>query len=143
VVPDDNTYSGLAKTLNCDYAVNNNSGCAFTDPDPKTYGAAFAEHGGGAWSLCFCQATYRKLLSFTIKDIAKTGNRTWFFPVSCYLHRTAYQISDSPAALTTSSIVFDPSTFGRPFARLTNQDCDISKYFGPQSLIFDITVGRW
>ena len=47
-----------------------------------------------------------------------------------------------PPTLATPSVVLHPSTFGTPVARLTNQDCDISKHFGTQSLIFDITVGR-
>ena len=47
-----------------------------------------------------------------------------------------------PQTLATPSVVLHPGTFGTPVARLTNQDCDISKHFGAQSLIFDITVGR-
>jgi hypothetical protein len=59
------TQSGTQITTNCDYNQNGNSGCTVQDPNTASYGAAFAQAGGGVW----------------VTEFAETGINIWFFSV--------------------------------------------------------------
>lgn len=59
------TQTGTQSTTNCDYSQNGNSGCIVQDSNTASYGAAFAQAGGGVW----------------VTEFAETGINTWFFSV--------------------------------------------------------------
>lgn len=48
------------------------------------------------------------------------------------------QRKDIPTALSSGSNTVDTSSWGTPAAAFTS--CNISDYFGPQQLVFDITL---
>src|SRR5258706_1840219 len=59
------TQTGTQATTNCDYSQNGNSGCIVQDSNTASYGAAFAQAGGGVW----------------VTEFAETGINIWFFSV--------------------------------------------------------------
>jgi len=59
------TQTGTQASTNCDYSLNGNSGCAVQDSNTNSYGAAFAQAGGGVW----------------VTEFAETGINIWFFSV--------------------------------------------------------------
>lgn len=59
-------FDGTLQYPNCDKDANFNSGCTATDPNPASYGEAFAAAGGGMWAT----------------EFASEGIKIWFFTVS-------------------------------------------------------------
>ena len=59
------TQTGAQQSTNCDYSQNGNSGCIVQDTNTASYGAAFAQAGGGVW----------------VTEFAETGINLWFFSV--------------------------------------------------------------
>lgn len=49
VNPNQTTNSTFIPNTDCSYLTNNNQGCIVSDPDTASYGAAFANAGGGVW----------------------------------------------------------------------------------------------
>ncbi|KAG8678237.1 hypothetical protein FRC08_017951 [Ceratobasidium sp. 394] len=108
--------TGKIVSNDCYNNTNGNQGCIVQMPE-KSYGETFAQNGGGVYALEW---------SSTGKGI-----QAWFFP------RNAI-----PADMTSAHP--DPSTWGTPTAAWPESGCDSSKFFGPQTLIFDISIcGAW
>ncbi|WVQ83445.1 hypothetical protein IAT38_005586 [Cryptococcus sp. DSM 104549] len=110
-------YSGTVNDTSCYYEDNDNSGCGVTDTDYSSYGAEFASNGGGVF----------------VTQLAEEGISIWFF-----------SRSDIPTAISSADSEIDTSSLGTPSAFWDNSGCDIDKFFGDQSLVFDITLcGDW
>lgn len=60
------SFSGRVSYPNCDNSQNFGSGCTVYDPNPNSYGQAFAETGGGVF----------------VAEFAEDGIRVWFMTVS-------------------------------------------------------------
>jgi len=104
-----------SKTLStdCSYLTNSNQGCAVNAGDPASYGAAFAQAGGGVY----------------VTEFAETGISIWF-----------YKRADVPKSISSGGNSLDTSTLGTPIANWPSTGCDMNKFFEPQNLIFDITL---
>lgn len=112
----DTQVTGKIVSNDCHNNTNGNQGCIIQMPE-NSYGASFAQNGGGVYAL----------------EWSSTGNgiRAWFFPRSAI-----------PADMTSAHP--DPSKWGTPTAAWPESGCDSSKHFGPQTLIFDISIcGAW
>ncbi|PPR00752.1 hypothetical protein CVT24_000777 [Panaeolus cyanescens] len=96
----------------CSADDNNNMGCVNTDPNPASYGAPFAQAGGGIF----------------VTELAASGVSIWFF-----------SRKDIPSVLSSGNS-FDTSQLGLPTANYPNTGCDPAKFFQPQHLILDITL---
>lgn len=48
--------STLINSTDCSFQANNNEGCVIENPDPNSYGAAFAAGGGGVFVTEFAEA---------------------------------------------------------------------------------------
>jgi len=105
--------STLVNSTDCSTAANNNEGCVVTTPTPSSYGAAFAADGGGVF----------------VTEFANEGISIWFF-----------NRSSVPSALQSNASTINIADLGTPTANYTSQTCTVSKFFEPQSLIFDITL---
>ncbi|KAG2365089.1 glycoside hydrolase family 16 protein, partial [Suillus spraguei] len=108
-----NQTSTLVTSTNCSYASNEDQGCIVTDPSTNSYGAGFASSGGGAF----------------VTEMASTGINIWFF-----------SRSEIPSSLSNNDSTIDTSTFGTPVANWPSTGCNITEFFQPQKLIFDITL---
>ncbi|WWC59856.1 uncharacterized protein I303_102418 [Kwoniella dejecticola CBS 10117] len=110
-------YSGTVNDTSCYYSDNDNSGCGITDTNYNSYGSAFASNGGGVF----------------VTSLSTEGISIWFF-----------SRSDIPTAISGADSSIDTSSLGTPSASYSNEGCEISKFFGAQSLVFDITLcGDW
>ncbi|KAH9022295.1 glycoside hydrolase family 16 protein [Lactarius hengduanensis] len=107
--------SSLITSTNCSAAANFNQGCVVENPDPNSYGAAFAAAGGGMF----------------VTELASTGVSIWFFSRANIPHSLKGKSSHTHV---------DTSTFGVPVANYPAGGCNIEKFFQPQNLIFDITL---
>jgi len=103
--------SGQLVFTDCFNATNGDEGCIVKESKPNSYGAGFAQNGGGVYALLW----------------NATGIMTWFFPRGTI-----------PADVPTGSP--NPDGWGEPSALYLDSSCPTSKYFGPQTIIFDITL---
>ncbi|GAA5913727.1 glycoside hydrolase family 16 protein [Sporobolomyces salmoneus] len=111
------TPNGVLRSTNCDYTVNANQGCTFTDTRNVSYGADFAANGGGVF----------------VAELASDSISAWFFPRA--------QI---PADLRDPSASPDPSSWGAPTAYYPQSSCNVNSFFGQQQLIINIALcGDW
>ncbi|GAA5975716.1 hypothetical protein JCM5350_002704 [Sporobolomyces pararoseus] len=109
--------NGILESTNCDYTVNANQGCTFTDTRNSSYGAGFAENGGGVYAA----------------ELSSDAISVWFFPRS--------QI---PSDLRDSSSTPNPSSWGAPTAYYPESGCNINQYFAAQQITLNIALcGDW
>ncbi|KAF9465463.1 concanavalin A-like lectin/glucanase domain-containing protein [Collybia nuda] len=107
--------SSVTGSTDCSHLANSNQGCIVTDGRPESYGAGFANAGGGVW----------------VTEYATTGISIWFFPRA----NVPSSLSGSANAST-----IDTSSLGTPTANWPSTNCDMNTFFSPQNLIFDITL---
>ncbi|TCD65821.1 hypothetical protein EIP91_002171 [Steccherinum ochraceum] len=105
--------STVINSTDCSIYANSNEGCIITNPTTNSYGAPFASAGGGVF----------------VTEFAPTGISVWFFTRSSI-----------PDALQGNASTIDPATLGTPVATWTADGCDVTEFFEPQSLIFDISL---
>lgn len=115
------TYSGQLKTTqsgpntDCNGCINDNSGCGVNEWSHASYGEFFESTGGGVYAM-----------KWDNESIA-----VWTF----------YR-SSVPEDITAGKP--DPTKWGPPTAVLTNQNCDIKKFFRNHVIVFNITFcGDW
>lgn len=107
--------SGEVLVDNCDATIDNNQGCGVLDKSTKSYGSGFNAAGGGVFAMHW----------------AASGISIWFFT------RDAI-----PADITSEAPAF--TEWGEPSASWASSTCDMTTMFGPQTLVFDITLcGDW
>ncbi|KIM48180.1 glycoside hydrolase family 16 protein [Hebeloma cylindrosporum] len=119
-----NTTAGFTGTISsndgknhtdCNSFINSNAGCGITEWSRASYGPYFDSQGGGVFAMKWDE-----------NDIS-----IWSF------YRAA--IPKDVAAGNPN-----PSGWGLPSARLHASQCDIRKFFGNHSIVFDITFcGDW
>jgi hypothetical protein len=68
--------STLVNSTDCSFKTNSNEGCVVEDPDPNSYGAAFAAAGGGMFVTEFAESGIScVVLVFTLHK-----NHSWTEP---------------------------------------------------------------
>jgi len=109
----DAQLTGKIVSNDCFNGTNGNQGCIVQGASASTYGAGFAAAGGGVYAL----------------EWSSEGNgiRIWFF-----------QRGSIPADVSGSSP--NPNSWGTPTAAWPESGCNSSQFFGPQTLILDITL---
>ncbi|KAF9454127.1 glycoside hydrolase family 16 protein [Macrolepiota fuliginosa MF-IS2] len=113
VSPNQSANTTFIPNADCSFQTNMNEGCNVLDPNTASYGAAFSQAGGGVW----------------ITEFAETGISIWFMPRA-----------NVPSAVSSNSSTIDTSTLGTPVANWPTGGCDMDTFFGPQNIIFDITL---
>jgi len=108
-----NQTSTIVNQTVCDANQNSNSGCGITDPNPSSYGAAFAAAGGGIF----------------VTEMAESGISIWFF-----------NRSSIPSVLQGNASSFDSSILGTPVSNWPSSGCNVDQFFEAQNLIFTITL---
>jgi|SRR6266852_3312650 len=108
-------FSGNVLNTACASSANDNTGCAFGDSDPSSYGPGFNKARGGVYAHLW----------------NKDGIKIWHF-----------QRSSIPKDIASGSP--DPSTWPTPVAFFSNTDCDMASHFIDHSLVIDTTLcGDW
>ncbi|CAE6513023.1 unnamed protein product [Rhizoctonia solani] len=105
--------TGTIVSNDCFNGTNGNQGCIVKGASEATYGAGFASAGGGVYAL----------------EWSSEGNgiRVWFF-----------QRSSIPSDMASASP--NPNNWGTPTAAWPESSCNSSQFFGPQTIILDITL---
>ncbi|KDN46851.1 hypothetical protein RSAG8_03928, partial [Rhizoctonia solani AG-8 WAC10335] len=105
--------TGKIVSNDCFNGTNGNQGCIVQGATDATYGAGFANAGGGVYAL----------------EWSSEGNgiRAWFF-----------QRSSIPNDMASASP--NPSNWGTPTAAWPESSCNSSQFFGAQTIILDITL---
>ncbi|KAJ3564581.1 hypothetical protein NP233_g8201 [Leucocoprinus birnbaumii] len=111
VQPEQTTLNSTS--TDCSFQANNNSGCVVTDPDTTSYGAAFANAGGGVW----------------VTEFAESGISIWFMPRA-----------KVPSGISSNSPTIDTSALGIPTANWPTGGCPMNTFFSAQNIVFDITL---
>ncbi|KAF9254259.1 hypothetical protein L218DRAFT_886668 [Marasmius fiardii PR-910] len=107
--------SGRTITTNCTLP----EGCLVQETKPNSFGAAFAQAGGGVWAT----------------QIDVSGIYIWFWSRPDVPRSVAQATADSSLNLTD---------WGAPTASYPASACTISKFFQPQKLVLDTTLcGTW
>ncbi|GAA5993708.1 hypothetical protein JCM5350_005801 [Sporobolomyces pararoseus] len=111
----DITGKPIPENDDCNANVKSNQGCSYREVADSSYGEPFNKAGGGVL-----------VTSFTKESI-----EVWF-----------WSRPNVPENIQKESP--DKSTWGKPSARWPTTSCDIEKYFGDQTMIFDTTLcGDW
>ncbi|GAA5881871.1 hypothetical protein JCM16303_003445 [Sporobolomyces ruberrimus] len=104
--------SGAILSTECNAFENFNIGCGVQDTSRSSYGSGWNEAGGGVSATQFDES----------------GVSIWSF-----------LRDEIPADITAGNP--DPTKWGTPKARWDATSCDMKKFFGPQNIVFDITLG--
>ncbi|EJD47662.1 hypothetical protein AURDEDRAFT_113324 [Auricularia subglabra TFB-10046 SS5] len=108
-------FSGTAISTNCH--ANEVGGCGIVDWSRASYGPLFNALGGGVYAMRWDEASI---------DV-------WFF------YRAAV-----PHDIVLGAPNPTLQNWGLPSASLTNEACDLKKYFRDHAIVFDITIcGDW
>ena len=108
-------FLGTVLSTACASSGSDNTGCAFSDSDPSSYGPGFNEAGGGVFAHLWNQ----------------DGIKIWHF-----------KRSSIPQDITSGSP--DPFTWPTPVAFWSNAKCDMASHFVDHSLVIDTTLcGDW
>lgn len=108
-------FTGNVANTDCYAFANGNAGCGIRDSRTSSYGAGFAQSGGGVW----------------VTELADEGVSVWFF-----------NRDQIPKAISRGGKVLDTKKLPERTAFWPASTCDIRSHFNPQNLIFDITVGH-
>ncbi|GAA5934127.1 hypothetical protein JCM1841_006837 [Sporobolomyces salmonicolor] len=104
--------AGAVLATDCDAYANYNTGCGVQDTSRESYGSGWNAAGGGVYAMLWDE----------------TGISMYNF------------IRDQiPSDITSGSP--DPSSWGTPRARWDATSCNMTQFFGDQTIVFDITLG--
>ncbi|GBE78490.1 hypothetical protein SCP_0113790 [Sparassis crispa] len=119
-MPETRTMLGTATANNCDVNTDGNSGCGVQNPSSNSFGPDFNSAGGGWYAM----------------ERTNSYIQVWFWS------RTDGSVPSQVSSGAVSSI--DTSTWGEPTALFPDTSCDIADSFGPNNIIFDLTLcGSW
>lgn len=101
----------------CGTTEGDRGGCTVMSATDASYGAGFAQAGGGVY----------------IAEFATEAIRIWFF-----------QRSDIPSAVSQDASEIDTSSLGTPDAEFLSSGCNVDTSFTPQMLVLGTTLcGDW
>ncbi|KAF8348545.1 laminarinase [Amanita rubescens] len=102
---------------NCDAGASNNEGCGVKLSDPRSFGPNFNDNGGGWYAM----------------ERTSDFIKVWFWPRS-----------GAPPDVQNGDNTVNTDSWGVPDAYFSSNWCSISKKFGPQNIIIDLTFcGDW
>ncbi|KZT09301.1 glycoside hydrolase family 16 protein [Laetiporus sulphureus 93-53] len=121
-MPSNRTMLGTSLSNDCSSSneiENGNNGCSVNAPYTSSYGPTFNTYGGGYYAV-------ERTAEFI---------RVWFWS------RNGTNI---PSDITSGSGSINTDNWGKPIADFPDTDCDISKVFGDNNIIIDLTFcGNW
>ncbi|RDB18969.1 putative glycosidase C21B10.07 [Hypsizygus marmoreus] len=118
-MPASRAQTGTSGQLDCNAAVNGNTGCNVFSNDARSYGPTFNTNGGG-WYAVERTSTFIKVWFWSRNDAAVPAD-----------------VKDGASAVNTDS-------WGTPAAYFPNTSCDIPQHFNQHNIIINLTLcGDW
>ncbi|TFK24816.1 glycoside hydrolase family 16 protein [Coprinopsis marcescibilis] len=111
--------TGTAGQLNCDAAVNGNTGCGVRFPSANSFGPSFNSIGGGWFAM----------------ERSNSFIKVWFWP------RNSGSV---PSNVRNGGQTVNTDGWGTPTAFFPNTQCDLGRYFKAHNIIINLTLcGDW
>jgi hypothetical protein len=107
-----NKFTGLANSTQCSFEFNQNQGCVIQNTNKTSFGAGFAQAGGGMF----------------VTEFAESGVSIWFF-----------SRPNIPATLQNQTGDVNITALGTPLANWPSTTCDMS-FIQPQHLTLNIDL---
>ncbi|KAJ7639603.1 glycoside hydrolase family 16 protein [Mycena polygramma] len=118
-MPATRTQTGTSLLLDCNTAVNGNSGCGVSAGTAPSYGPTFNADGGGWYAI----------------ERTSTFINVWFW---------SRNDASVPADVKAGNTAVNTDTWGTPTANFPNTSCDISEFFDANNIIINLTFcGDW
>lgn len=118
-MPAARTQTGTNSQLDCNAAVNSNTGCGVKFPGSNSFGPSFNNNGGGWFAM------------------ERNNNfiKVWFWP------RNSGSV---PSDLRNGASKVNTDAWGIPAAHFPNTQCNIAKHFAAHNIIINLTLcGDW
>ncbi|KAF7307669.1 Glycoside hydrolase family 16 protein [Mycena kentingensis (nom. inval.)] len=118
-MPASRTQTGTSLQLDCNVAVNGNTGCGVHAPTANSYGPAFNAAGGGWYAV----------------ERTSTFINVWFWSRGA---------SNVPAAVRSGGATVNTDNWGTPTANFPNNSCNFPRFFSANNIIINLTFcGDW
>ncbi|KAF7297132.1 Glycoside hydrolase family 16 protein [Mycena indigotica] len=118
-MPATRTQTGTSLQLDCNTAINGNTGCGVRAPTANSYGPSFNAGGGGWYAI----------------ERTTTFINVWFWP------RGATNV---PADVRSGGTSVNTAGWGTPTANFPNTSCNFPQFFSANNIIINLTFcGDW
>ncbi|KAF9475568.1 endo-1,3(4)-beta-glucanase [Pholiota conissans] len=118
-MPQSRDQTGTAGQLDCNTAVNGNTGCGVTFPTTTSFGPSFNSNGGGWFAI-------ERTTSFI---------NVWFWP------RNSGSVPSDVKSGASKAVT---DNWGTPTAAFPNTSCNIPQFFQENNIIINLTLcGDW
>ncbi|KAF9528601.1 glycoside hydrolase family 16 protein [Crepidotus variabilis] len=118
-MPGSRDETGSPTQLDCNAAVNGNSGCGVKFRNSNSYGPSFNSNGGGWYAL----------------ERTSSSIKVWFW---------ARNDGGVPAEVRNGGSNVTPGNWGTPSANFPNSQCNIASHFQEHNIVINLTFcGDW
>ncbi|KXN84669.1 putative glycosidase C21B10.07 [Leucoagaricus sp. SymC.cos] len=118
-MPASRDQTGANTQLDCDAAVNGNTGCGVRFPTTNSFGPEFNSNGGGWFAV----------------ERSSTHINIFFWP------RNSGSV---PSEVKSGASSVNPDNWGTPVANFPNTSCDLAQHFSNHNIIINLTFcGDW
>ncbi|KAK7058180.1 glycoside hydrolase family 16 protein [Favolaschia claudopus] len=118
-MPASRTQTGTSLQLDCNWAINGNTGCGVRVNTASSYGPSFNANGGGWFAI----------------ERTNTFINVWFWP------RNAGNV---PADVRSGGTSVNTGSWGTPTANFPNTSCNFPSFFDANNIIINLTFcGDW
>ncbi|XP_006456982.1 hypothetical protein AGABI2DRAFT_195916 [Agaricus bisporus var. bisporus H97] len=118
-MPSSRQQTGQSTQLDCNVAVNGNSGCGVRFPTSNSFGPSFNSNGGGWFAM----------------ERSSTNIKVFFWP------RNSGSV---PNEVRNGAGSVNPDNWGTPIANFPNSQCNLDSHFSAHNIIINLTFcGDW
>lgn len=115
--------STLVNSTDCSFQANDNEGCVIENPDPNSYGAAFAAGGGGIFVTEFAETGISYVVISPTVIVCPRFSQQIFFLYQCLVLLGTFILRSS------RSMVVDSIFIAQQRPRLVAGQCEQHRYF--------------